>query len=441
MQSLLRLGIGGHWGNYNNFNFLYKIKHIQTPTINYKLTVMKTIFKSALLLLIISIATACGAGKKEKQGELGDKKANLTKLKNDYSKLGEQIRTLEGEIAKLDTGAAKTTNARLISVKPVMVSEFSHYIDLQGHIDAENISYVSPRGMGGQVKQILIQKGQTVKKGQLLLRLDDVIARQNLIAAKQGLETIKTQLAFAKDIYQRRQNLWKENIGSEVELITAKNNVQSLENQLRATEENVQVVAEQLNTANVYSDVNGFVDELNIRVGETFTGAGANGPQIKIVNTSTLKVVADIPENYLGSVGKGSTVIINVTDVNKTYKSTINFAGASINSNTRGFTVEAKVPSDGVLKPNMLATVRILDYTAPKAVTIPINVVQSDEAGKYVYVMAGENGRQVARKKIVVVGQIYGDKAEVKTGLTGGEQLITEGYQNLYDGQMVNTAI
>lgn len=441
MQSLLRLGIGGHWGNYSNFNFLYKIKHIQTPTINYKLTVMKTIFKSALLLLIISIATACGAGKKEKQGELGDKKANLTKLKNDYSKLGEQIRTLEGEIAKLDTGAAKTTNARLISVKPVMVSEFSHYIDLQGHIDAENISYVSPRGMGGQVKQILIQKGQTVKKGQLLLRLDDVIARQNLIAAKQGLETIKTQLAFAKDIYQRRQNLWKENIGSEVELITAKNNVQSLENQLRATEENVQVVAEQLNTANVYSDVNGFVDELNIRVGETFTGAGANGPQIKIVNTSTLKVVADIPENYLGSVGKGSTVIINVTDVNKTYKSTINFAGASINSNTRGFTVEAKVPSDGVLKPNMLATVRILDYTAPKAVTIPINVVQSDEAGKYVYVMAGENGRQVARKKIVVVGQIYGDKAEVKTGLTGGEQLITEGYQNLYDGQMVNTAI
>ncbi|CAN5749676.1 efflux RND transporter periplasmic adaptor subunit [soil metagenome] len=402
---------------------------------------MKTIIKSALLLLVISIATACGAGKKEKEGELGDKKANLTKLKNDHNKLGEQIRTLEEEIAKLDTGAAKTSNARLVSVKPVMVSEFSHYIDLQGHIDAENISYVSPRGMGGQVKAILIQKGQNVKKGQLLLRLDDAIARQNLIAAKQGLETIKTQLAFAKDIYQRRQNLWKENIGSEVELITAKNNVQSLENQLRATEENVQVVAEQLNTANVYSDVNGFVDELNIRVGETFTGAGANGPQIKIVNTSTLKVVADIPENYLGSVGKGSTVIINVTDINKSYKSTINFAGASINSNTRGFTVEAKVPSDGVLKPNMLATVRILDYSAPKAVTIPINVVQSDEVGKYVYVMAGENGKQVARKKIVVVGQIYGDKAEVKTGLAGGEQLITEGYQNLYDGQMVNSAL
>ena len=402
---------------------------------------MKTIFKSAFLLCIISIATACGAGKKEKAGELGDKKAKLAKYQAEYDKLGETIRTLEADIAKLDTSAAKNSTARLVSVTPVVIADFSHYIDLQGHIDAENISYVSPRGMGGQVKQILISKGQVVRKGQLLLKLDDAIVRQNLIAAKQGLETIKTQLAFAKDIYQRRQSLWSQNIGSEVELITAKNNVQSLENQLKATEENVQVVAEQLNTSNVYSDVNGFVDELNVRVGETFTGSGAMGPQIKIVNTSTLKVVADIPENYLGSVGLGSTVIINVPDINKNYKSTISFSGASINSNTRGFTVEAKVPSDGVLKPNMLATVRILDYSAPKTVTVPVNVVQSDENGKYVYIMADENGKQVARKKVVVLGQIYGENAEVKGGLTGGEKLITEGYQSLYDGQMVNGVI
>lgn len=396
---------------------------------------MKLVLKSALLFCIISIAASCGAGKKEKEGSLGDKKAALNKLKDQYNTLGTQIQSLEEEIAKLDTNAVQS--AKLVSITPVALEDFNHYIDLQGHIDAENISYVAPRGMGGQVKEILIKKGQTVSKGQLLLRLDDAIAKQNLIAAKQGLETIKTQLAFAKDIYQRRQSLWSQNIGSEVELITAKNNVQSLENQLKATQENVQVVAEQLNTSNVYSDVNGFVDELNVKVGETFTGANANGPQIKIVNTSALKVVADIPENYLGSVGKGSTVIVNVSDVNKSYNSNISFAGASINANTRGFTVEAKLPNDGVLKPNMLATVRILDYHTPKAVTVPINTIQTDESGKYVYVMNSEKGKQVARKKQVVIGQVYGDKAEVKAGLTGGEQLITEGYQSLYDGQTV----
>lgn len=398
---------------------------------------MKNIFKPVLILFVITLAVACGAGKKDKEGTLGDKKAKLTKLKDDYSKLGEEIRLLEDDIAKLDT-SNNAGVARLISTRPVSKGEFNHYIDLQGHIDAENISYVAPRGMGGQVKQILIRKGETVKKGQLLLKLDDAIARQNLVAARQGLETIKTQLAFAKDIYQRRQNLWQQNIGSEVELITAQNNVKSLENQLKAAQENVQVVAEQLNTANVYSDVTGFVDELNVKVGEAFTGANAMGPQIKIVNTSQLKVVADIPENYLGSVGRGSTVEIQVPDIKKNYSSSISFAGASINSNTRGFTVEAKLPADGVLKPNMLALVRILDYKAPNAISVPVNIVQSDETGKYVYVMATENGKKLARKKTVVVGQIYGNNAEVKAGLNGDEHLITEGFQGLYDGQAVN---
>lgn len=400
---------------------------------------MKNIFKPALLLTFISLALGCGSGKNEKDDSLEHKKASLEKLKNEYSKLGDQIRVLEDDIALLDTSAANSAS-KLVAVAPVTVADFNHYIDLNGHIDAENISYVAPRGMGGQVKEILIKKGQQVKKGQLLLKLDDAIAKQNYVAAKQGLETLKTQLAFAKDILQRRQNLWQQNIGSEVELITAQNNVKSLENQLKTAEENVQVVAEQLNTANVYSDVDGVIDELNIKVGEAFTGAGAAGPQIKIVNTSQLKVVADIPENYLGSVGLGSAVEITVADIGKDYSSTISFSGASINSNTRGFTIEAKLPADGVLKPNMLATVRILDYKAPKAVTVPVNLVQTDETGKYIYVMASENGKNIARKKTVVVGEVYRNNAEIKSGLTGSEKLITEGYQSLYDGQAVNPA-
>jgi RND family efflux transporter MFP subunit len=431
MPSLQKSVTEGHLENY-------KSQNIVTPNYKHKYVFMKNILKSALILFVIALTVACGAGRKEKEGTLGDKKAKLVKLKEDYSKLGEKIRLLEDDIAKLDTSADNAGIARLISTRPVTKGEFSHYIDLQGHIDAENISYISPRGMGGQVKEIFIRKGETVKKGQLILKLDDAIARQNLVAARQGLETIKTQLSFAKDIYQRRQNLWQQNIGSEVELITAQNNVKSLENQLKSAEENVKVVAEQLNTSNVYSDVSGFVDELNVKVGEAFTGSNALGPQIKIVNTSHLKVVADIPENYLGSVGRGSTVEIQVPDIKKSYSSSISFAGASINSNTRGFTVEAKLPVDPVLKPNMLALVRILDYKAPNSISVPVNIVQTDETGKYVYVMAVENGKKMARKKPVVIGQIYGSNAEVKAGLTGDEQIITEGFQALYDGQAVN---
>ena len=86
--------------------------------------------------------------------------------------------------------------------------------------------------------------------------------------------------------------------------------------------------------------------------------------------------------------------------------------------------------------------VKILYYSAKNAVVIPVNTLQSDEKNKYVYVMEkSANGKTVATRKLIVLGEVYGDIVEVKSGLTGGEQLITSGYQNLYEGQAVTTAI
>jgi len=71
---------------------------------------------------------------------------------------------------------------------------------------------------------------------------------------------------------------------------------------------------------------------------------------------------------------------------------------------------------------------------------IPLTILQTDEKGKYVYVIATENGKKIARKKPVQVGEIYGDNIEVKGGLTVGDQVITEGFQSLYEGQVVTTS-
>jgi multidrug efflux pump subunit AcrA (membrane-fusion protein) len=84
--------------------------------------------------------------------------------------------------------------------------------------------------------------------------------------------------------------------------------------------------------------------------------------------------------------------------------------------------------------------VRIKDYSSPKAVVVPLTTLQTDEKGKYVFVLATENGKKVARKKQVVVGDIYGEQIEVKSGLNEGDQLITQGYQSLYEGQAITTA-
>jgi membrane fusion protein (multidrug efflux system) len=100
------------------------------------------------------------------------------------------------------------------------------------------------------------------------------------------------------------------------------------------------------------------------------------------------------------------------------------------------------VPYDPQLKPNQAAQVRILDYSAANTIVIPINTVQTDETGKYVYVLQKtSNGKAIAKKKSINVGEVYGNNAEVKTGLQAGDQLITEGYQNIYEGQNITTAV
>ncbi len=402
---------------------------------------MKQIKQTAVAFSALLLMASCGGSKKDDAAVINDKKAAIEKLKSESAKNEAEIKKLQTELERIDSNTAKSAKIKLVSAAPVARQDFKHYIDLQGHVDAQNISYISPRGMPGQVKALYVQQGQQVRKGQLLLKLDDAIAQQQVTAARQQLEGIKTQLNFAKDLYRRQKNLWDQGIGTEVQVITSKTNVEGLENQLKAANEQVKVAIEQLNTTNVVSDVSGVADIVSVRVGETFQGMTAAGPQIKIVNTSNLKVVTSVPENYLTRLHKGSAVEISIPDANKTFSSNLSVVSQAIDISQRGFIAEAKIPSDPALKPNQTAIMRILDYSASNAVVIPVNIVQSDETGKYVYLLTVVNGKNIVKKQVVNIGEVYGDNVEIKTGLAGGEQLITEGYQGLYEGQTVNTSL
>jgi RND family efflux transporter MFP subunit len=377
-----------------------------------------------IVIAVSLIAFASCSGKKT-GNTLADKKAKLEQLKKQQEDITKQVASLQAEIIKLDP-SANPEKAKLVAVKKLSTEDFQHYINLQGKIDAENIAYVTPRNQGGQVKALYVKQGDYVKKGQLLLKLDDAIYQTQLNQAQ-------TQLKYAQDIYQRRNNLWKENIGTEVELTTAKNNVDQAQHQ-------VDLIKEQLGYTNVYAEMNGVADEVTIKVGETFTGNPVAGGYIKLVNTSDLKATAQVPDNYLEKVKTGSTVKIILPDINDTLTSKITTAGKVIDPNSRTFQVEAKLPSNANFKPNQLALIRIMDYTANNTFTIPVNTLQTDEQGKYVLVAVTENGKTYARKKHVEAGQLYEDQLEIKSGLAVGDMLITEGFQNLYDGQLITTS-
>jgi len=401
---------------------LEKYKKTMKHLTHQKTDFMKKMLTAIILGLTVMISS-CGSSAADKDSPLEAKKIELSKLKDQQVKLTKQIADLEAELAKLDP-STKAEKAKLVAITTLAPVSFTHYIELQGKIDAENISYIAPRGNPGVVRAIYVKKGFQVKPGQLLLKLDDVVAKQQIANAQ-------TQLGYARDLYQRRKNLWDQKIGAEVDLITAKNNVDQAENQIK-------ILQEQLNFTNVYSDVSGVVDDITIKVGEIFQG----GSQLRIVNTNDLKAVVLVPEVYQDRVKVGSPVKISLPELNnKTINATVRIAGKLIDPGNRSFYVEMKIPYEQDLRPNQIAIAKIQDYTAANAITIPVNTLQTDDKGKYVLVAVTENGKMTARKRMLTTGQLYDDKIEIKSGLQAGDQVITDGFQSLYEGQLITTQI
>lgn len=383
---------------------------------------MRTILYVAFL---VAFAHSCNKneGSAPAGNSLAAKNAELAKLKNQQSNLAKKIAAVEAEIIKLDP--SKAVQPKLVSIAEIAPEGFEAYINLQGTVSSENISYVAPRnGMGGYVKELYIKEGQYVKKGQLILKLDDQVLRQSIASTR-------TQLAFAQDLYERTKTLWDDKIGTEVQLLNAKNNVDGLKNQIALQEE-------QLNTYLVYADQSGIAEIVNIKPGELFTGVGAAGPQIQIVNNNDLSVEVDIPENYVTEVKVGTEVLVEIPAIDKAFKTTIGRISQSVNAASVGFQAVCKIPSVAGLKPNMSASVKILSHSNARAIVIPVNIVQSDEKGKYVYLMVENEGKKTAKKVNVTLGELYGDQIEILNGLQPGDQLVTKGYQDLYDGQAVN---
>jgi membrane fusion protein, multidrug efflux system len=405
---------------------------------------MKRIMNIVIAAEIIFLASCGASASNDNQALLAGKKAQLEQLKKQQSTLNTDIQKLDDEIGKLDTSAAKKEKTKLVAIETLAPAAFTHYIDLQGKIDALNVAYVAPRnGTGGIVTAVYVKQGDYVKKGQLLLKLDDAIASRNVRSSEQGLAATKAQLDLSKDLYKRRQNLWSQGIGTEVDVITAKTQAENLEAQYNVQQENLKLTQQQLSFTSVYSDIEGVANTVNVRVGEAFTGniPGSSNPQILIVNTQNLKAVAQVPESYLSKVKLGTNIKVILPELNnKTLNLKVTVAGKLIDPNSRSFYIEAKMPYDKDFHPNQIALVQIQDYSVPNALAVPVNTVQNDLSGKYVLVAEKEKDRMIARKKVVQIGQLYGDKIEIKAGLQAGDVIITEGVQGLYDGQPITVA-
>jgi membrane fusion protein, multidrug efflux system len=346
-----------------------------------------------------------------------DKRAELEKLKKEHDRITAQITQLESELNPSSNLVVTPVITEVLKKAP-----FSHYIEVQGRVDGNENIGVSPRTVG-VVTKIFVSEGDYVKKGQ-------VLAEQDAEVLKQNLNDLKNQLAFVTELYQKQKNLWDQKIGSEVQYLTAKNNMESVQNKIATIED-------QIKMSTITSPIDGTVEDIPAKIGQLAT---VGVPAFRVVNFSRAKVVADVGEAYSAKIKTGDQVKIFLPDFNEEFEERVTFASKFISPVNRTFTVEARLsPDKNVYRANMIAVIKIKDYFRPDAVAIPQNYIQTSKAeGQFVFVAAEENGKKLARKRYIKTGVSYNGLTEITDGLKEGDRIITAGYKDLFDGQSID---
>ena len=368
----------------------------------------RTIYYFALIAFLVSCSQSA------------DKKAELDKLKGQRDQLNSQISQLENEINP--TGEDTEKKAALVNVTDATECVFNHYIQVQGTVDGDQNIAVSPQ-MAGIVTAVYVKEGTPVKKGQVMVDLDDQIT-------KQSLQEIKTQLELATSIFEKQSALWDKKIGSEVQYLQAKNNKEALE-------QRVNTINEQLKLAKIISPISGTVESVPLRVGQ-MASPGQPTSTIRVINMNVAKITADVSETYATRIHNGNPVLVSFPDLGKDIDANLSFTSRFIDPTNRTFQVECRISSKDVeMRANMIAYIKIKDYTNDKAFCLPVNYVQTDRDGKFIYVAKQDGNKWIAEKRKIKTGMDYDGVIEVMEGLTAGEKIITAGYQSLNSGENI----
>jgi RND family efflux transporter MFP subunit len=331
----------------------------------------------------------------------------------------EQIKALDMQIAALDT----TIKFSLVTALEIEPSEFKHYFKVYGVVESDQAITIMSEA-SGKIKDIKVERGQRVKKGQTLAIIDASVLLKN----KAELETA---LELAEEIYRKQEKLWlQEKIGSEVQYLEAKNNKESIERKL-------ETVNAQIDMTRVKAPFAGVIDDVFPKEGEM---AAPQMSMFRLVNLSSVYLTADVSEYYVGKVRPGTQAIVKFTNIEEELESEVVQVGSFINPDNRTFQVDVSLSGQSKrLKPNMMASIEINDYSKDSTIVLNSRVVQETTSGEsFVYVledMLEDVG--VVKRKIVKTGPSQNDMIEVTEGLKGSELIVDRGSRSVKEGQKV----
>ncbi|HRD52297.1 MAG TPA: efflux RND transporter periplasmic adaptor subunit [Flavobacteriales bacterium] len=376
---------------------------------------------SLLILPLIALLAACGGGNGDADAQLTAKRALRDSLKAERDKLNASIAEVDTWLAANDASLKRTLP--MVTTYALQVKPFAHWTEAHGSVRADQNALVYTTA-GGEVRRILVQQGQSVAKGQLIVDIDTDALRESIRQAE-------AQVELARKVYEKQASLWQQKIGSEVQYLQAKANKDAGDAQLTA-------LREQLRGAEVRAPFAGVVDEIFPNLGDM---ANPMQPVARVVALGKASIEVDLAEDLLTKVKTGDPVEVHIPETGEKLMANIDQCGSYINPNNRTFKVTLRFDNGTKLRPNQLVNVRIRDLDVPEALVLPSRLVMENSAGEpYVFVLEEKNGVAQTRKLFVKVLSTQGGELLIErneNSLKGGELLIDQGARLVVDQQEV----
>ncbi len=372
-----------------------------------------------MILITAVIWTSCNLSEEQRvPNDLEGQRKMLSEKKKQLKSLKDDIDTLEKLIAEATGEKAEDLYVR-VEVDTLKKGNFEKFITLPAQVITDDRVAVSSE-TGGRIIQLNISEGDVVRKGEVIAKLD--LESLNLQKAE-----IEKRFELARTVYERQKRLWDQQIGSEIQYLEAKNNVEAMEKSLASLED-------QLKKAVVTAPISGVIENKLSRQGEVIS---PGQPMLYMLNNNRIKVQTDVPEAYLNSIRKGQMINIYFPALDREENARVSRIGSSINPANRSFKVEMEMANPGsVLKPNMLAEVKILEDERSESISLLVDYIQQEVGGKkYVYVLDNKVDPPKAQKRYITTGISYQNKIVIEEGLVGGEFIITKGGFDIKDGQ------
>ncbi|MFH1932381.1 MAG: efflux RND transporter periplasmic adaptor subunit [Pseudomonadota bacterium] len=332
--------------------------------------------------------------------------------------LGGRIIEEQGRLAEAKKAAMKkevpAVRVITLTLKPERLED---KISLPAEIEPFEDLWVKAE-VGGQVVSIPVKEGQGVKKGQLLVKLDDRDYRSRLAR-------IEANYRLARQDYERMAVLVKENIAAESKL----EEIEARLEDLRAQRSEAQLA---LDRTAITAPISGRLNEIKAKQGDLLD---VNQQVAKILQSQKVKVTVGVPESDVSAVFdlNEAEVIIEALG-NRKVKGRKIFLSRQPRTMSRLYDLELMVANpDGRILPGMFARVELVKRVFDNALAVPLYAVITQGDERFVYV---EKDGQ-AEKRSIKLGVLVGWQVHVEAGLNPGERVIVVGHRFLDDGQAV----